>query len=216
MTVNELLNEALREADSDSLSSNELTVFLSTYHLYLDDLLEERPWLFTFASTSNITPTEDGPDLGFDYKYRIPSDAIDVIGLNMEATPVFYSDKEALKMGYSPSRLGDNAPPGETNSFIYLGGILHSHEEITCVVYRRKVTPDVMKPSFRLLMVLTLAERFARTIGKDQILIDRLRSAKKTQHLRACRDNLKRPNDPYLAGIYEYIKEYYKSSRISY
>lgn len=217
MTKEELIKEALIRANQGLIGDNEIANYNLLYDTELDAALAQHKdkWLFSYDITSLLDQTTDGNDLGYQYKYLVPGDTLSVICINPESSFRFISAKEALKYGYAVTN-EDLAFSYSTNnqySFLLIdspsGPILHTDVEVTKILYSKKVTPVVMDPLFRKFFILQLAY----TIGtvKDpgnHALNDKLEAKAKKAHIAALTPYLKRPVDPQLAAIYDWVKTY--------
>ena len=211
MTRYDILNEALAESANGTLPQENLEQYTNAYEVYLGDLLEERNWLFAYEITSNLSETEDGSDLGYRYKYRLPADATGIVGDTDNKVPRFLSTEEAHRAGYSvlPEELAERRVQ---RAGIFVDGIYHTNSRLTSLLYKRTVTPDVMPKSFQKLLIYSLAERFAISTSRDESLANRLRTKKREQHNRALREYVNAPSDPYLQSIYRWLIEFETST----
>ena len=205
-TIEQVINFAREKAGKSKLESSEMEAEKETYNIYLSDLLEERNWLWSLGSTTNLTPTQDGSDLGYKYKYRVNSDISDVIAVNFQrANTALLDVKRALDFGYATDPVGESTSTGSSN-FVFIGGVLHSDVEVEKVIFKRKMSPEIMEPSFRLLLGYTLAHHYALTPPVAQENADRIKPLKEKAHVRAARSDTRKPVDPQLEEVYYYVR----------
>ena len=215
MTITDLINLAREKAELSPLSEAEQESDKRWYDLYLEDILEERDWLFSYARSEKLTLTEPTVDLGYKYVYVVGNtDILDIITINHRNLRPGINYRESIRYGFTTDPIEDLPVEGQPN-FVFINGLLHSSVPVTQFFYKRKVTPATMKASFRILMIYTLAEHLAKSSAKPE-LEDRIKRKKDTAHLRACRDEMKRPSDPQLAEIYDWIRSYRKQAAYRY
>ena len=219
MNENDIINAARQKAKLSPLPDSDLAEDKVFYDLYLEDLLEEREWLFTIKKETEFNQVVPEIDLGYKYSYVLRStDVIDVLSINDQhisdiGSVVGY--RRAIRYGIATDPAGEIAP-SSLGQFVYVNGVLHSDVPITCAYYKRKVTPTAMRASFRLLLILTLAQHFAVYKKKDDMIVSGIKSEKREQHRRAMRYEIKRPKNPELAEIYDFLKSYRTQTSLRY
>ena len=212
MKKSELINLALLTAGGAPVSASTQSEFESIYDMILDDLLEERPWLFTLTLTRDLTPTTGGTNLRYKYKYILPSNAVDILQ-TQDINTYNLSVQEGVRIGLSVPIAQDRVTTAQSK-YIFINGILHSDKPLTEIIYRRKVSPEVMTASFRKLLVYKLAEWFARHRDKNETAANEIERQSNRLHKRALRDEINRPSNPYLASIYDWLRAYYYNTGI--
>ena len=189
-----------------------------TYKFYLDDLLKERPWVFTLARGRGVSLTSDGPDLGYTYKYRLnASDVIEVLDINPEKrfNSIFLvNPREALRFGLAVDFPGESFLAADESGFLYVDGILHTDREVNEYVYRRTVTPSSMSPDFRLLLIFTLALRYTLGTHENPTRRQELKAERRAQHTKAAYADMQPPSDPYYRLLYQWVRHFYQDSYI--
>lgn len=220
MTKLDIINEARKKAGQGTIGSIDAELDLKTYDFYLDDLLSERPWLFTIARGRGVALTSDGPDLGYTYKYRLnESDVIDVLDITPEQrfNSIFLTNprvatRYGLSIDFPSERLFGGTD--ETGGFVYIDGILHSDREVTEYVYRRTVEPIVMTPAFRLLLVLRLALTYNISEHENPTRKQEIKSEMRMQKTKAAYQDRRPPTDPYYKALYQWLRHFYQDSYI--
>ena len=219
MTKLDIINEARKAAGVGVIGSIDAELDTKTYEFHLDDLLAERPWLFTISRGRDTSLTTDGPDLGYRYKYRLSvSDVIDVLDINpmQKFNSILATNpREALKYGLAVDFPGEEFLRTENaDGFVFVDGILHTDSPVTEYVYRRTVDPSVMNASFRLLLIYTLAERYVSDTHENPTRQQFIRSEKRKQHTKAAYQDNRPPADPYYRALYNWIRHFYQDSYI--
>ena len=215
MTKTDLINAAREKARLGKLSESEQGSDKFFYDLYLEDILEERDWLFAYGKSTKLTLTEPELDLGYEYVYVVgDTDIEDVIFVNNPNPRVFINFRKSIKYGFTSDPVTDSTVPPDSG-FIFVNGLLHSSVPVTQIFYKRKPSPENMPASFQLFLILTLAEHLARS-SKDKELKDVLRREKNEAHLRATRFESKLYRDPQLEELYQWIRTYRKQTNYRY
>ena len=168
MNKSEIINLALQTAGDPPVSTDQQVQYQSAYKMVLDDLLSERRWLFSLQLLSTLPKTTDGTDLNYSYKYQLPSDAIGILDTSASKNQYLNSMSiaDGLTVGYNLPPLSDRKAVNSVN-FVFLDGVLHSDQEVTQVIYQRKVIPEVMTPEFRVLFIHKLAEFIAGNMRRN-------------------------------------------------
>ena len=208
MNQTEIINLAFLLAGTPTASESVVDKYKTIYTQLLSELLSERDWLFTLNKTNKLNPIKVETDLGYSFTYQLPSDAIGVL-IPKSNQMINVNPQEALRMGYTVSRIGLHQ---EANDYIFLNGVLHSNSELTEVVYRRRVPADRLPAEFRALLINKIAVIVARSVTKDFNIADRLASEIPNLHKRAIRDEISRPSDPFLAGLYDWLHLFYRGN----
>ena len=215
MTIVDLINAAREKAKLSPLSESEQEPNKVWYDLYLEDMLNERDWVFSYSKSSNLTLTQPSIDLGYKYVYVVGNtDVLDVISINQTFIRADVDFRDTVKYGYVTDPITDLAPAGN-EQFVFVNGLLHSTTPVTEFFYKRIVKPVHMEAAFRLTLILKLAAHLA-IYSTDKALKDELKAESKEYHLRACRTELKRPKDPQLAEIYDWLISYRKQASYRY
>lgn len=208
MTIVDLINMAREKAKLSPLSEDEQGPDRAFYDIYLEDLLDERDWIFTINKSTNLVLTKPEIDLDYAYAYIVGNtDVQDVLSINNEhrsKNGLYFRD--SLRFGYVTDPVVEETL--ERSNFVYTNGILYSTVPVTQIFYKRKPATVDMPPAFRLLLVLTLAEHMATSPHKDREIKSDLKRQRKDQHLRAIRHEMRRPTNPVLAEIYDFIQHY--------
>lgn len=207
-TIEDIINFSLNKAGRMDKEASEMTQELKIYDIYLRDLLEERNWVWSFGTTRSVTQTEDGNDLGFKYRYRIGADAEEVVAINFGSNIGLagLSIHESLRAGYAIDPIGEpEGIPGD-NSFVFINGVLHSNSEVTSVIFKKIPDPVEMPTPFKILLAWKMATHFVIEPGGDRDRQDTINSELRKAHLRACRFETRKPTDPQLLEVYNYVK----------
>ena len=161
MTELDIINAARIKAKLSEIPESSIRQDKIFYDLYLEDLLEEREWLFSIAKSTNLVLTKPAIDLGYKYVYSLGNtDVEDIISINTPRRPILANFQESIRYGFTTDPVSD-LTIDQAQSYIYVNGLLHSSTPVTQVFYKRKVKPVNMEASFVLLMILTLAEHMA-------------------------------------------------------
>ena len=216
MTELDIINAARIKAKLSEIPESSIRQDKIFYDLYLEDLLEEREWLFSIAKSTNLVLTKPAIDLGYKYVYSLGNtDVEDIISINTPRRPILANFQESIRYGFTTDPVSD-LTIDQAQSYIYVNGLLHSSTPVTQVFYKRKVKPVNMEASFVLLMILTLAEHMATHKKQDPVLASEIRREKNNQHIRATRFEHKRPKNRELAEIYDFIRNYRTQTNLRY
>ena len=170
-----ILNQALVLAlgDSAGATTERLQRYLPHYENKKLSFLHEKPWPFTLRRETQLTKATPPNDLGYNFVYHLPANTLKVLSVN----PVqfnfgsFLSTEQALPYG----RVTDDfeflprSTPREIDHIVQ-GRYLHAAEEVEDIIYQVEATEDMFPPDFAMMLVYTMAEYFAVSLAKDQML----------------------------------------------
>ena len=134
------------------------------YELLKTSMLEERPWPFCLALTTDIQSTDGGENLNYSFKYRLPADALGVVALNPNeryTLAAAASNYDLLRVGLSP---GDDQPLSALTSrqdFYFKAGILYSNVAVNEILYKRDPDEREFSTDFMLSLSWQLAKYLA-------------------------------------------------------
>ena len=164
LTKPKIINLARKHISLPPISASQQASVEDMYELIKSSMLNERPWPFTVALARTVQTTTQGEDLGYAYKYRIPTDAIGVIALNPSARTrlsAAASNYDLLRVGLTP---GDDQPLADVrqNQDYHLkDGILHTFVPVNDLLYKRDAAEKEFTPDFLLSLSWQLAKYFA-------------------------------------------------------
>ena len=215
MTVTDLLNAAREEAKLQPLSESELERDKFFYDLYLEDMLEERDWLFAYGKSTNLTLTQPDTDLGYKYVYIVGNtDVLDVLHINQVAPVIPINFQRTIEYGYTTDPITDEVSPN-SGSYIFVNGLLHSTVPVTQIYYKKEPTPVNMPSSFRMFLIYTLGARLAK-FSSDKELEGKLQAKAEKYHLRAARFEHQLNKNNELQDLYRFIKTYRTQTNFRY
>ena len=216
MTELDIINAARVLSKQSEIPESSVRQDKIFYDLYLEDLLKERDWLFAIAKSTRLVLTKPAIDLGYKYVYSLGNtDVEDIISINNPRQVILTDFRDSLRYGFTTDPASE-LTAGQTQSFIFVNGLLHSSTPVEQVFYKRKVQPINMEDSFKLLLIYTLAEHMASHKKDNPELEDRLRRKKENQHVRATRFEHQRPKNRELAEIYDFIRNYRTQTNLRY
>lgn len=218
MTVDKIIQQALRWADQGQIDFLDLADFYDTYELILDGLLEKHDWVFSYNISHNLsllTSAQEGySDLGFRYQYVLSdSTAIDILETDPDAGAQYQSVEEGLRFGVSLDRDDLVSSYVGKKDILFVrtenGGVIHSDDEMTSVAYKRRPLPQHMNPLFRLYLIYSLSAIFASTKDSENLNnYYKLQKRADSACLSAVSRNLRPPTDPHLLAIYNWVSRY--------
>ena len=215
MTPAQLMNAAREEAKLQRLSESELEHDKVFYDLYLEDILEERDWLFAYGKSTNLILTKPATDLGYKYVYNVnESNVQDVLHINQIAPVLPVDFHRTIDYGFATDPVTDEVTPNR-GSYIFVNGLLHSTVPVTQIYYKKEPTPVNMPSSFRMFLIYTLAARLAK-FSSDKELEGKLQAKAETYHLRAARYEHQLSKNNELQDLYQFIKTYRTQTNFRY
>lgn len=205
LSKEQIINLALKSAQSTPLASSRQGEFDDIYELKKNSLLNERVWPFTLRLTTNITTESTANDLGYNYSYRLAPGVTNVmtVGANREAlvpdvraSIAALSDHTALQLGYAPldpeDRLTTATPQQD---FLFTNGVLHSNSVVGAAIVQLQVAESDFTEDFTLALAYYLAAHFARSVKGNPALAYELERQAKMHQGRAIRPLIHQTKD---------------------
>ena len=214
MRKSDLINLALQISGSPPVTNDQQVQYKPAYDMILESLLAERPWLFTLKLLTRLDIAHNSVDLRYKYRYQLPSDAVGVVNTDLKNLSFLQgmSVESALEIGYDIPLPEDRVHSPTNSSYIFLNGVLHSDTEITQIIYRREVKPEIMTPEFRELFAYKLGH-FIASAAKDHELTRELKSLIKVKHVNAVARERTASPDPHRVQIQKWLNNYYNGRR---
>ena len=161
LSKEKVVNLARAHISLPPLSSSALRQTEEMYELLKSSMLDERPWPFCIALTSDVQSTTGGENLNFSYKYRIPADAVGVVALNpnqryRESTRT--SNYDLIRTGLTPDDDQPLASLTNSQDFYFKAGILYSNIAVTEILYKRDPDEKEFSTDFMLSLSWQLAK----------------------------------------------------------
>ena len=164
-----VLNLARAHINLPPLATSDQQQVETMYELLKTSLLEERPWPFALAITDKLQTTKEGDNLNYQYRYKLPADALDVISLNPNQTGRsvgVLSNYDSIRIGIAPNdedvrtRLSS-----ASQKFYFKNGILYTNVKTDEVLYKRDPEEKEFSTDFMLALSWYLAKYLAISIA---------------------------------------------------
>lgn len=209
-----IINLARQHASLAALNSSTMSQAEDMFELLKNSMLEERPWPFGLALARELQQTDQGEDLNYQYKYRLPQDAVNVIALNPTtnySVPNSASNYDLIRIGIAPT---DDQPIGllkQSSDFFVKAGILHTNCQVTDIMYVKQPAERDFSVDFTLALSWALAKYFAITVSNNGELAAYCEREMNRHHTRALRGLNKQFPSIEKKVLYSWLKQYYGS-----
>lgn len=213
LTKTGIINLSRRHISLPTINASEQKSADEIYELHKATLLNERPWGFCLKLTQDIQPTNEGVDLGYQFKYKLPPKTLGVVALNpsQRFTVGNVGARALLSVGYTP---GDDLPVSNDISkerFYFEDNVLHCNADVKEALI--KIDPEEKKFTVEFMMCLSwqLAKYWAISIrGNGQFAGFAQREAN-NYHARAYRALARQFPSVDEQRFYGWLRQYYGS-----
>ena len=212
LSKEKVINLARQHASLAALNSSTMQQAEEMYELLKDSMLEERPWPFALGLARGLQATDQGEDLNYRFKYRLPSDAVNVIAINSTkpyGIPSAASNYDLIRIGIAPI---DDQPVGTLGSatdFFVKAGLLHTNTEVSDILYVKTPAEKDFSTDFTLALSWALAKYFAITVSNNGELAAYCEREMGRHHTRALRGLNKQFPSIEKKVLYSWLKQYY-------
>ena len=211
-----ILNQALALAlgDSAGATTERLQRYLPHYENKKLSFLHEKAWPFTLRREEKLTEATPPNDLGYKYVYHLPPNTLRVLAVNPAQFTFanFISTEQALPYGRVTDdfEFSTGSAPREIDHIVQ-GRYLHAAEEIEDVIYQVEATEDMFPPDFSMMLVYTMAEYFAISLAKDQMLAREMNRQYRKHHARTVYNKPRFENDFSDRVVFNWYLLYYSN-----
>ena len=213
LTKEGILNLSRRNVSLQGINSSETKHADEIYELEKATLLNERPWGFCLELSRDIQKTDQGKNLGYANKYKLPAKVIGVVALNPSTNygSRIAAGRSLLRVGLTP---GDDLPRSQIDSFskfYFQNGVLHTDAEVNEVLV--KIDPEEKDFTTEFLMCLSwrLAKYWAISIRGSGEYAGYAQREANDYHARAYRQLARQFPSIDEKQFYGWIGQYYGS-----
>ena len=227
----EKLHDLDKQVDPENPFASDIEDMNMEYDLAMDELIRSRPWLYAhdILMGSTISPLTEVVDadgdgvttnaevkakqieLGYKYRYTLPSFVLDVVAINRDENSRFRNiipeTREALRAGISYFPELDGYPSRDDKGFVFVKGsndggtfgVLHSDTEVKSVFVKKEIDIRRAPGSFQNYFCHVLAVPLARIYGESAAKARELENLLPDLAMKAIRDekSVARTNSHY-------------------
>ena len=218
LTKEQIINLALKSAQSTPLASSRQGEFDDIYELKKNGMLNERLWPFTLRLETNFTEKPSN-DLNYAFAYQVPPRTINVVQIASNESDLVapgrgslagLSDYTALQLGYSPLSIEDRIlESGRNTDFLFTGDTLYAQSPVNFAIVQIQADESAFTEDFTLALAYHLAAHFARSVKGNPALAYELERQAKEHQGRAMRPLLIRPKNLTEIIFQKWLSTYY-------